>query len=338
MSACTYGLTASDLKGSAVEGVFNLAYRQCGINMSIIFPKDDGWGHLEVVEAGPDTDFCRMIRSTKEGAKHCRMCHVLMAVTACSQGVTEQKCHAGATIFVNPIEEDGTGGMAILTSCAFRHEEKDSTWKFVEHRGKQLGLDEEKLRGVFEQLPDLDSNTSHCLREIMPLAITAIKELGRRLLLEKEVTALKNSRVQVSAGELLKQEFADASEERSNTKSGVDTDGFNGKDMPAMIKVVCSLVTRRPQTPYTVEELASAARMTPNYFSSLFHKHTGQCFMDYLTDRRMALAKQLLMDPSMNIGEVAALSGYDDPGYFTRRFRKKTGVTPKAWREKGAAG
>lgn len=329
-------LSEESFRGGTLGKIFDLARRQCGITLSVVYPRVDGWGHIDINDAGPANDFCRIIRSTKDGAKHCKMCHVLMTVAACSQGMTEQTCHAGATVLVQPIEDDGEGGMALLSSCAFRHLEKEKAWKFVSQRAKQLGLSKEKIRAAFEKLPDLNEANSHCLCEIMPLARMAIKDLGHRMEMEEELKNLRAAKGKLSSGEHLTKEFNDVAAGRTEPFDiGNTIDDAKGKKASALIKVVCSLVQRRPQISYTVEDLALAARMTPNYFSSIFHKHTGQCFMDYLTDRRIELAQRLLLNPSMNVSEVASMCGYDDPGYFTRRFRKKTGMTPKAWREKG---
>ena len=70
-----------------------------------------------------------------------------------------------------------------------------------------------------------------------------------------------------------------------------------------------------------------------SFDSTLFHRHQRVSFSQYLTDRRMALAKTLLQDFTMNVTEVARRSGYDDPGYFGRLFKKRTGMTPRDWRD-----
>jgi AraC-like DNA-binding protein len=96
---------------------------------------------------------------------------------------------------------------------------------------------------------------------------------------------------------------------------------------------VANLIADRPYLPFSVNELAAASRMTRNHFSTLFHSHVGKSFSNYLAEKRMDLAMELLRDPRVNIGEVARRSGYEDPGYFARRFRQSTGLSPRDWRQ-----
>jgi two-component system response regulator YesN len=86
--------------------------------------------------------------------------------------------------------------------------------------------------------------------------------------------------------------------------------------------------------PFSVKDIARSAHMSPNHFSMLFRRHTGRNFMTYLLEERLALAEELLRDLALGIKTVADRAGFDDPGYFTRRFKQKTGLTPREWRER----
>jgi len=74
--------------------------------------------------------------------------------------------------------------------------------------------------------------------------------------------------------------------------------------------------------------------MSPNHSSALFHKYREQSFSAFLTEQRMKLSKRVLGDLTLNIAEVARAAGYDDPGYFARRFKQVVGVTPSEWRNR----
>ena len=57
-------------------------------------------------------------------------------------------------------------------------------------------------------------------------------------------------------------------------------------------------------------------------------------FMAFLTKQRMKLAQRLLGDLTLSVSEIAAMAGFNDANYFSRRFKKVTGVTPSEWRAK----
>jgi AraC-like DNA-binding protein len=81
-----------------------------------------------------------------------------------------------------------------------------------------------------------------------------------------------------------------------------------------------------------VKYLAKMTECSPNYLSTLFHQETRTCLNDYITTRRLERVQGLLKHSTMNIEEIANASGYDDPGYMTRVFVKKFGLTPRAYR------
>ena len=86
------------------------------------------------------------------------------------------------------------------------------------------------------------------------------------------------------------------------------------------------------QQPINLSDVAQAAGYTPAYLTSLAQSHTGKTVKKWITERRMAQARQMLKNTAHSIKQIAEETGYPDAGYFTRQFRKLHGVTPKAWR------
>ena len=74
------------------------------------------------------------------------------------------------------------------------------------------------------------------------------------------------------------------------------------------------------------------------YFSKLFNEETGEGFIEYLTRTRVEKAKDMLKDPSKSIKEVGSECGYSDPNYFSRIFKKATGMTPTEYKERAGSG
>ena len=83
----------------------------------------------------------------------------------------------------------------------------------------------------------------------------------------------------------------------------------------------------------SLDSVAEMVNLNPTYFSALFKKESGVNFLDYLTDLRINAAKEYLTDPLKGASEIASLVGYDSAGYFTRAFKKRTGLTPTEYRK-----
>lgn len=84
----------------------------------------------------------------------------------------------------------------------------------------------------------------------------------------------------------------------------------------------------------TLNYLAEHFYLHSNYLSRLFKEKTGKNFIDYLTDVRMENAKELLTNTEHKIIEICAMTGYDNPRYFSKLFKSYTGMTPREYREK----
>lgn len=83
----------------------------------------------------------------------------------------------------------------------------------------------------------------------------------------------------------------------------------------------------------TLAAAAEAASLSPNYLAHMVKKETGRTFTELLTERRLALAQELLLSTGARIGEIARRCGFADEAYFARRFRQWHSLSPRAWRE-----
>ena len=82
-----------------------------------------------------------------------------------------------------------------------------------------------------------------------------------------------------------------------------------------------------------LELAAEWVGLSPNRLSRLLVEETGKGFSELLIDCRIEHAKILLKEPGATIKEVSQASGYSDPNYFARLFRKVTGRSPSNWTE-----
>ena len=88
----------------------------------------------------------------------------------------------------------------------------------------------------------------------------------------------------------------------------------------------------------SLNEISEELNISSYYFSKLFKDETGEGFVEYLTKRRIEKAKEMLRDPEKSIKEVGSECGYVDPNYFSRIFKKSTGMTPTEYKERAGSG
>lgn len=82
----------------------------------------------------------------------------------------------------------------------------------------------------------------------------------------------------------------------------------------------------------SLTEAATAASLSVHYFSRLFKKEMGCTFKEYLTELRMREAKKKLKNRDDNIANIAKDIGYNNPGYFSKVFKKYEGMPPSEFR------
>lgn len=84
--------------------------------------------------------------------------------------------------------------------------------------------------------------------------------------------------------------------------------------------------------PLQVATLAAAVNVSPSHYSALFKRWMGCPPIDYFIHLRMQQACRLFDSTSLNVKEVAAALGYDDPFYFSRTFKAVNRVAPSEYR------
>ena len=97
------------------------------------------------------------------------------------------------------------------------------------------------------------------------------------------------------------------------------------------LALTLALVERRLGESVSLGELANVAAVSRFHFSRMFRVSTGFSPMGYLLHRRIEAAKAMLERGAGPIADVAAALGFCDQSHFTRRFRRLTGLTPRAF-------
>ena len=83
----------------------------------------------------------------------------------------------------------------------------------------------------------------------------------------------------------------------------------------------------------TVQHFAEALHVSPAYLGDVLRTHTGQNAQQYLHHALLEKARRLLLGTSLSIRETAFHLGFENPSYFSRLFKHKTGLTPAEFRQ-----
>jgi AraC-like DNA-binding protein len=112
-----------------------------------------------------------------------------------------------------------------------------------------------------------------------------------------------------------------------------------GEDIPRHRNQLAARILRRIESDYADPDLspelvAEQIGISKRYLQTLLAA-SGTSFVQELNATRLERASDILLDPragNLAIADVAYRTGFLDPGYFTRLFRKRFGITPREWR------
>ncbi len=83
----------------------------------------------------------------------------------------------------------------------------------------------------------------------------------------------------------------------------------------------------------SIDALAASCYLSKSRFSHIFKEVTGKSPLEYVMQMRLQRAKDMLLHTGLPIGRIAREAGYDDQNYFSRLFRRETGMTPSEFRK-----
>jgi len=99
-----------------------------------------------------------------------------------------------------------------------------------------------------------------------------------------------------------------------------------------LIKKAIHYISKHFANPITLDDVADLVHLNPAYFSSVFKQSTGSSFKEYLNMVRIEEGKRLLSNTDYSLIDIAIATGFENQSYFTKVFKKYTGLTPKQFR------
>jgi AraC family transcriptional regulator, transcriptional activator of pobA len=101
-----------------------------------------------------------------------------------------------------------------------------------------------------------------------------------------------------------------------------------------LLAAVFEFIEEHHHESISLSDIAAAVGLTPGHLTTVVRRKTGRTAQQWITERRMAAARSLLRETDLTVEAIATRSGYRQPSFFIRQFRRDHAVTPAAWRRR----
>ena len=102
----------------------------------------------------------------------------------------------------------------------------------------------------------------------------------------------------------------------------------------SLVREVIDLMEKRVYGELTVEEIVRKTNYSKSYLFRRFKKSTNKSLMEYYIELKIKTAKKMIRENNYSITEIAEKLNFDTPNYFSKTFKKITGVTPSAYKKR----
>ena len=105
----------------------------------------------------------------------------------------------------------------------------------------------------------------------------------------------------------------------------------------AAVRFVIDYIHKHLSEDIVVADFPELVHLNDRYLSRSFRKATGLSILEYITQERLRVARELLRQTDYPVSRVAGSVGYNNLSYFTKIFKRETGMTPQEYRQAGNA-
>lgn len=196
------------------------------------------------------------------------------------------------------------------------------------------GASEEALE-LFSNLLEAQYNAGEPVDVILNSGIS-IRNYCRKLMMEYEKTMYDVTPYESSISEMINQcmhvsEYRPIMETIIRATSDYLKIAVSGKNM--LIQECERYIHNNYDKCITVADVARSIGTSPSYLSRIFKDETGDTIIHTINQKKIEKAKEYLDITNMKIYEIAVKLGFENITYFSRFFKKYTGISPKEYRD-----
>ena len=169
-------------------------------------------------------------------------------------------------------------------------------------------------------LSDLISNGTNMFERVDPESgmIGMRKKDGVN---DYELQKLRN-KLELLLIDIWRSEHQDICDTRAANHANLEREQFN---------TIVEYLRANLQNPLTLEEIAASSHISVSKLSAIFRQQSGRGTIAYFNDMKIAEAKRLIRETSMNFTQIAESLGFCTVHYFSKLFKRITGITPSEY-------
>ena len=108
----------------------------------------------------------------------------------------------------------------------------------------------------------------------------------------------------------------------------------NSSHADAIVEEIKQYINIRISSEISREQIAKHVFLSPDYISKIFRRYTDKSISEYITEQRMTIAGELLVETILSISKIAISVGFTHMGHFSNTFKKKYNLSPMEYRRK----
>ncbi len=274
------------------------------------------------------SEFCKNIRSEPKTNAICQKCDARGGIEAVRLNQNYiYRCHCNIIDAAIPIiVDDKYFGCVMVGQILLKENNQNPYIEKIYRDSIEYLPNQNEMLYLYSKLPHM---TLTQIKEILDLIEYIVKYIVEESILKNKLLQ-ENQDMKKQLKAVLKDDYSNIKLDNHNTEKNLSN---VSKEMNDILKPAIKYIDKNFHEKITLDNLANICFITPGYFSKLFYRETGEKFSDYLTRIRIEKAKELLTSTDKPIQEIALEVGFNDAGYFTRRFKSYEGTTPGHYRK-----
>jgi len=106
------------------------------------------------------------------------------------------------------------------------------------------------------------------------------------------------------------------------------------RDKNPLVGEIRKYMQERVEDTVRVQDICLEFGYSRSFLSKLFQTETGESLAEYFTGLKIDRAKQLIRETNLNFAQISARLSFDTPQYFSRVFKRRTGMTPSEFKNR----